>query len=110
MFHRAVLPACLSATLIAPVWSQELTLPEVRVQAPSLPPPQQRSLRIQGQDAHDDPAEQLRQVNGVRVMRQAGTSGLVSVQGLSGSRVPVLLDGLSIDGACNHGRTRPRPT
>lgn len=103
MFHRAVLPACLSAILIAPVWSQELTLPEVRVQAPSLPPPQQRSLRIQGQDTQDDPAEQLRQVNGVRVMRQAGTSGLVSVQGLSGSRVPVLLDGLSIDGACNHG-------
>lgn len=103
MLRRTILPLCLSTTLIASGWAQEATLPEVRVQATSLPEPQQRSLRINDQEGQDDPAEQLRQVNGVRVMRQAGTSGLVSVQGLSGSRVPVLLDGLSIDGACNHG-------
>lgn len=97
--------ACLIAGLLTPppCGAQEVSLPEVRIQASSLPQPQQRSLRIHGQATQDDPAEQIRQVNGVRVMRQAGTAGLVSLQGLSGSRVPVLIDGLSIDGACNHG-------
>lgn len=83
--------------------AQEPTLPEVSVRAAHVPDALRPSLRIQDQDSRDDAAEQLRQVNGVRMMRQAGTAGLVSVQGLSGSRVPVLLDGLSIDGACNHG-------
>lgn len=95
----AALPALSSGTPLA----EEVTLPEIRVQASGPPDPLRPSLRLHGQDTQDDPAEQLRQVNGVRVMRQAGTAGLVSVQGLSGSRVPVLLDGLSIDGACNHG-------
>lgn len=92
-----------TSTRAAPPQAEEATLPETRVTAAPLPAPQRSTLRINGQDADDDPAEQLRQVNGVRVMRQAGTAGVISVNGLSGSRVPVLLDGLSIDGACNHG-------
>ena len=95
--------ACLLALSSGALHAEEPTLPEVSVRAVSAPDALRPSLRVQGQDHQDDPAEQLRQVNGVRVMRQAGTAGLVSVHGLSGSRVPVLLDGLSIDGACNHG-------
>lgn len=104
--HAATAHAMLAGLMAMPsggVFAQEATLPEVSVRATSAPDALRPSLRILGQDSQDDAAEQLRQVNGVRVMRQAGTAGLVSVQGLSGSRVPVLLDGLSIDGACNHG-------
>lgn len=79
-------------------------LPTVSIKARSRQQASQSNVRLKGQtDEQDDVAQLLRQVGGVQVNRQSGTAGTVLVRGLGGSRLPVLNDGIAMEGACNHG-------
>ncbi|HET6789464.1 MAG TPA: TonB-dependent receptor plug domain-containing protein, partial [Aquabacterium sp.] len=79
-------------------------LPTVAIKARPRQQASQSNVKLKGQtDEQDDVAELLKQVSGVQVNRQSGTAGTVLVRGLGGSRLPVLNDGIAMEGACNHG-------
>lgn len=79
-------------------------LPTVVVTATAPTQAAQTVLKPKGQTgAQDDMAPLLRQVSGIQVNRQSGTAGTVLLRGLGGARLPVVQDGIAMEGACNHG-------
>ncbi|MBI5925946.1 MAG: TonB-dependent receptor [Aquabacterium sp.] len=111
MRYRTIGWACLSLllTLDATAQTSDTTadkdqLPTVSIKARPRQQASQSKVKLKGQtDEQDDVAQLLRQVGGVQVNRQSGTAGTVLVRGLGGSRLPVLNDGIAMEGACNHG-------
>lgn len=79
-------------------------LPEIVITATAPPQATQAGTRLKGQtDEQDDVAQLLRQFSGIQVNRQSGTAGTVLLRGLGGARLPVISDGIALEGACNHG-------
>lgn len=96
-------PTQAPAATDAPEATQATWLPNIRATAKAPPTPQRQTQVLSSTDSADDAAERLQGVNGVRLLRQAGTSSAISLRGLTGPRVPIVLDGMDIEGACNHG-------
>lgn len=66
-------------------------------------PLEQRSKPKQQDKPADDGAQALSGVPGVALSRQSGVNSAPLLRGLGGSRLPIVVDGAEIDGACNHG-------
>lgn len=112
MRYQTIGWACMSLMLAMDASAQASTsttaepdqLPTVSIKAAPKQQPAQSKVKLKGQtDEQDDVAQLLKQVSGVQVNRQSGTAGTVLVRGLGGSRLPVLKDGIALEGACNHG-------
>lgn len=111
MRYQTIVWACMSLMLAMEAMAQASStsadqdqLPTVSIKAAPKQAPSQSKVKLKGQtDEQDDVAQLLKQVSGVQVNRQSGTAGTVLVRGLGGSRLPVLKDGIALEGACNHG-------
>lgn len=112
MTHRTVEWACMASLMallmgLATQGAAQVTdqaLPDVVITAKAPPQATQAGTRLKGQtDEQDDVAQLLRQFSGIQVNRQSGTAGTVLLRGLGGARLPVIQDGIALEGACNHG-------
>lgn len=66
-------------------------------------PLEQRSKPKQQDKPADDGAQALSGIPGVALSRQSGVNSAPLLRGLGGSRLPIVVDGAEVDGACNHG-------